>query len=62
LKKDTRLSKFKKKYDEGFLLGYTTTSKAYRVYQMLSNSNVQASGSHDQDQASTSGAQVQDLQ
>jgi hypothetical protein len=62
LKKDTRLSKFKKKYDEGFLLGYTTTSKAYRVYQMLSNSNVQASGSHDQDQASTSGAQVQNLQ
>jgi hypothetical protein len=56
------LSKFKKKYDEGFLLGYTTTSKAYIVYQMLSNSNVQASGSHDQDQASTSGAQVQDLQ
>jgi hypothetical protein len=30
--------------------------------QMLSNSNVQASGSHDQDQASTSGAQVQDQQ
>jgi hypothetical protein len=31
LKKGTRLSKFKKKYDEGFLLGYSTTSKAYRV-------------------------------
>jgi hypothetical protein len=31
LKKDTRLSKFKKKCDEGFLLGYSTTSKAYRV-------------------------------
>ena len=28
--------------------------------QALSNSNVQASGSHDQNQASTSGAQVQD--
>jgi transposase InsO family protein len=31
LKKDTRLNKFKKKYDEGFLLDYSTTSKAYRV-------------------------------
>ena len=30
--------------------------------QVLSNSNVQASGSHDQNQASTSGARVQDLQ
>ena len=30
--------------------------------QVLSNSNVQASGSHDQNQASTSGAQVQDQQ
>jgi transposase InsO family protein len=32
LKKDTRLSKFEKKYDERFLLGYSTTSKAYRVW------------------------------
>jgi hypothetical protein len=31
LKKGTRLSKFEKKYDESFLLGYSTTSKAYRV-------------------------------
>jgi hypothetical protein len=31
LKKDTRLSKFEKKCDECFLLGYSTTSKAYRV-------------------------------
>jgi transposase InsO family protein len=31
LKKGTRLSKFEKKCDEGFLLGYSTTSKAYRV-------------------------------
>jgi hypothetical protein len=120
LKKDTRLSKFEKKCDEGFLLGYFTTSKAYRVWnlasgtleevndvefdetngfqeedenlddvrgtqlanamkkmdvgdirprevieveddkdQVLSNLNVQASGSHDQYQASTS-FQVQD--
>jgi transposase InsO family protein len=31
LKKGTRLNKFEKKCDEGFLLGYSTTSKAYRV-------------------------------
>jgi transposase InsO family protein len=31
LKKGTRLSKFEKKCDEGFLPGYSTTSKAYRV-------------------------------
>jgi hypothetical protein len=31
-KKGTRLSKFKKKCDEGFLLGYSSTCKAYRVY------------------------------
>jgi hypothetical protein len=34
LKKGTRLSKFKKKYDEGFLLGYSTSSKAYRVWNL----------------------------
>jgi hypothetical protein len=28
------LSKFKKKCDEGFLLGYSTTSKAYRVWNL----------------------------
>jgi hypothetical protein len=31
LKKGIRLSKFYKKCDEGFLLAYLTTSKAYRV-------------------------------
>ena len=31
LKKCTRLSKFKKKCDECFLLGYSTTSNTYRV-------------------------------
>jgi hypothetical protein len=31
LKKGIRLSKFEKKCDEGFLLGYSTTSKAYKV-------------------------------
>jgi hypothetical protein len=30
--------------------------------QLLSNSNMQVSGSHDQNRASTSGAQVQDQQ
>jgi len=34
LKKGTRLSKFEKKCDEGFLLGYSTTSKAYRVWNL----------------------------
>ena len=36
LKKDTRLSKFEKKCDECFLLGYSTTSKAYRVWNLAS--------------------------
>ena len=34
LKKCTRLGKFDKKCDEGFLLGYSTTSKAYRVWNL----------------------------
>ena len=36
MRKGTRLSKFDKKYDEGFLLGYSTTSKAYRVWNLAS--------------------------
>jgi transposase InsO family protein len=36
LKKCIRLSKFEKKCDEGFLLGYSTTSKAYRVWNLAS--------------------------
>ena len=36
LKKCTRLSKFDKKCDEGFLLGYSTTSNAYRVWNLAS--------------------------
>ena len=36
LNKGTRLSKFEKKCDEGFLLGYFTTSKAYRVWNLAS--------------------------
>ena len=34
LKKGTRLGKFDKKCDEGFILGYSTTSKAYRVWNL----------------------------
>ena len=34
LRKGTRLGKFDKKYDEGFLLGYSTTSKTYRVWNL----------------------------
>jgi hypothetical protein len=36
LKKGTRLSKFEKKCDESFLLGYSTTSKVYRVWNLAS--------------------------
>ena len=32
LKKGTQLSKFQSKCDEGFLLGYSSCSKAYRIY------------------------------
>jgi hypothetical protein len=32
LRKGSRLSKFDKKCDEGFLLGYSSNSKAYRVF------------------------------
>jgi hypothetical protein len=31
------LSKFEKKCDEGFLLGYSTTSKAYRVWNLIND-------------------------
>jgi hypothetical protein len=36
LKKGTTLDKFEKKYDEVFLLGYSTISKAYRVWNLAS--------------------------
>jgi hypothetical protein len=36
LKKGTRLGKFEKKCGKGFLLGYSTTSKAYRVWNLAS--------------------------
>jgi hypothetical protein len=37
LSKGTRLSKFQSKCDEGFLLGYSLNSKAYRVYNQGSS-------------------------
>jgi hypothetical protein len=36
LKKGTRLGKFDKKCDEGLLVGYSTTTKAYRVWNLAS--------------------------
>jgi hypothetical protein len=36
LRKDTRLSKFQSKYDDGFLLGYSLNSKTYRIYNQSS--------------------------
>ena len=36
MKKGTRFGKFKEKCDEGFLLGYSTASKAYRVWNLAS--------------------------
>jgi hypothetical protein len=36
-KKGTRLGKFEKKCNEGFLLGYSTTSKAYRIWNLASD-------------------------
>ena len=37
MKKGTRLDKFDKKCNEGFLLGYSTTSKSYRVWNLDSS-------------------------
>jgi hypothetical protein len=37
LKKGTRLGKFEKKSDEEFLLGYSTTSEAYIVWNLASD-------------------------
>jgi hypothetical protein len=48
------LSKFDKKYDEGFLLGYSTTSKAYRVWNLT---NVTLEEVHDVEFDETQGSQ-----
>jgi hypothetical protein len=57
LKKGTRLSKFEKKCDEGFLLGYSTTSKAYRVWNLASGTLEKV---HDVEFDETNGSQVKD--
>jgi hypothetical protein len=57
LKKGTRLSKFEKKCDEGFLLGYSTTSKAYRVWNLASG---QLEEVHDVEFDETNGSQDED--
>ena len=56
LKKSTRLSKFDKKCDEGFVLGYSTTSKAYRVCN-LDNGTLEEV--HDVEFDETKGSQVE---
>ena len=56
LKKGTRLSKFDKKYDEGFLLGYSTTNKAYRVWNLDSGTLEEV---HDIEFDETKGSQVE---
>jgi hypothetical protein len=48
------LSKFEKKCDEGFLLGYSTTSKAYRVWNLSSG---QLEEVHDVEFDETNGSQ-----
>ena len=55
--KCTRLSKFEKKYDEGFLLGYFTTSKAYRVWNLASGTLEEV---HDVEFDETKGSQDKD--
>jgi hypothetical protein len=57
LKKGTRLSKFEKKCDEGFLLGYSTTSKAYRVWNLASGTLEKV---HDVEFNETNGSQEKD--
>ena len=55
-KKGTRLGKFDKKYDEGFLLGYSITSKAYRVWNLDSGTLEEV---HDVEFDETNGSQVE---
>ena len=49
------MSKFDKKCDEGFLLGYSTTSKAYRVWNLGSGTLEEV---HDVEFDETKGSQV----
>ena len=54
LKKCTKLGKFHKKCDEGFLLGYSTTSKAYKVWNLDSGTLEEV---HDVEFDETNGSQ-----
>jgi hypothetical protein len=54
LKKCIRLGKFDKKCDEGFLLEYSTTSKAYRVWNLTSGTLKEV---HDVESDETKGSQ-----
>ena len=51
------MSKFEKKCDEGFLLGYSTTSKAYRVWNLASGTLEEV---HDVEFDETNGSQEED--
>jgi hypothetical protein len=57
LKKGTRLSKFEKKCDECFLLGYSTTSEAYKVWNLASGTLEEV---HDVEFDETNGSQEED--
>jgi hypothetical protein len=57
LKKCTRLSKFDKKCDEDFLLGYFTTNKVYRVWNLASGTLEEV---HDVKFDETNGSQEKD--
>jgi hypothetical protein len=57
LNKDARLSKFEKKCDEGFLLGYSTTSKDYKVCNLASGTLEKV---HDVEFDETNGSQEED--
>ena len=50
------MGKFDKKCDEGFLLGYSTTSKAYRVWNLDSGTIEEV---HDVEFDETKGSQVE---
>jgi hypothetical protein len=53
----TRLEKFDKKFDEGFLVGYSTTSKSYRVWKLASGTLEEV---HDVEFDKTKGSQDED--
>ena len=54
LKKGTKLSKFEKTCDEGFLLGYSTIIKPYRVWNLASGTLEEV---HDVEFHETNGSQ-----